>query len=98
MQADYPDTRLYEHVFAYEGGPVPGCYARSGRSGYTSSIVVSATYGTSPIDAWIFSAPPARRSRIATTPTIWCPASRTRSIALIVDPPVVTTSSTIRQR
>ena len=39
--------------------------------------------------------PPARRSRIAMTPPTSCPASWTASIAWIVEPPVVTTSSTI---
>jgi hypothetical protein len=43
---------------------------RSGRSGYTSSMVVSGSNGASPAASTIALAPPASRSRIATTPTM----------------------------
>src|SRR5204863_476022 len=43
-------------------------------------------------------APPARRSSTVMTPQTSKPSPRTASIACTVEPPVVTTSSTIRQR
>ena len=52
----------------------------------------------SPSAAWIACAPPARRSSTLTTPATVRPSLRTRSSASIVEPPVVTTSSTITQR
>ena len=75
-------NRAYEFLADISLGGCPCCTRRSGRSGYTSSIVVSATNGACAA-ASMASAPPARRSSTAVTPQIWRPASCTASIALI---------------
>src|SRR5687768_3556978 len=63
-----------------------------------SAFVSSGSYGASRDARRIASAPPDRRSSTETTPQTSKPSARTASIACTVEPPVVTTSSTIRQR